>query len=146
MSVAMRPPIAIALGFGALLLAGLAAASVAPRLYGWVQAVVDPAVDASAYVSRGGDGAAALDGRMRALAAAHGLGVESVAATSSGEQISAKITAGGEEARVLRWIAAVEQARPAMRIDALELRRSAMTPNGAANLQVTMTVIGRHQP
>jgi hypothetical protein len=146
MTAPMRPSNALIVGFGALIVAAAAAVSAAPHLIGWAQLGLGPPIEESAFVARGGDAQADFEARLRALAAGHGIAVEAMKASLRGDAVEAEMIASGDEARVMQWIAAVEQARPAVRIMALDLRRKSMAPDGAAQLQVRVTLGGRHRP
>lgn len=137
----LSPAIALAIGFGALALASVAAFSAGPRLAAWF-APPPPEGMLSAAPTPTAD----LEGRLHALAANHGVDVTAVSATAAGDAIVAQIKLRGEEARMLRLLQAMEAARPAFSLREADIARAQVTPDGGTILEARLAIAARYAP
>jgi hypothetical protein len=137
----LSPAAALAIGFGALALALAAAVSAAPRLAGWLA----PA-PAAEMIGRTDNPRSDLTARLTELTGGHGVELVSLSVSAAGDATMAEMQVRAEEARMLRYLQALEIARPALSLRRAELNRTSVTPAGGVVLEARLTIAARYAP
>jgi hypothetical protein len=140
-SARLSSPTALAIGFVALAVALAAAVSAAPRLAAWLAPAAGPDM-----ISRADNPRSDLAARLTALAGGQGVELVDLSVAAADEATVAQLQVRAEEARMLRFLQALETARPALSLRRAELNRTAVTPAGGVVLEARLTIAARYAP